>query len=208
MFDDFESWVLRLTYFFLMGLTILGILSFCFSFLILGLTILGLFKDSLIFFPGLLEGKTPRKGHRDYLRSVAYSPDGSRLISGSDDRTIKIWNVSTGQCLQTLTGHTDYVWEVSYRPDGKRIASGSFDETIKIWDADTGKCLTTLTGHSDVVDSVAYSPSGKSLASGSDDYTIRLWDIHSHAQSSNRSNPKGTRPISQRKIGKLVEAFV
>ena len=117
------------------------------------------------------------KGHFNWVRSVAYSPDGQTLASGSDDNTIKLWNVNTGNLLQTFTGHSDLVWSVAYSPDGQTLASGSWDKTIKLWDVKTGKLLQTLEGHSDLVWSVAYSPDGQTLASGSGDDTIKLWNV-------------------------------
>ncbi|MBO7224392.1 MAG: hypothetical protein J6V35_00595, partial [Bacteroidales bacterium] len=73
------------------------------------------------------------EGHSSLVKSVAYSPDGTKIISGSADYTIKIWNANTGQCLKTLEGHSNDVWSVAYSPDGTKIISGSADYTIKIW---------------------------------------------------------------------------
>ena len=115
-------------------------------------------------------------GHSDYVHSVAYSPDGSRIISGSDDNTIKIWDVNIGTCLKTLEGHSNYVGSVSFSPDSIRIISGSYDKTIKIWDANMGVCIKSLYGHSGYVQSVAYSPDGSRIISGSADKTIKMWD--------------------------------
>jgi WD40 repeat protein len=114
-------------------------------------------------------------GHSDYLYSVAYSPDGRYLASGSKDRTIKIWEVATGKGLRTLTGHSGVVLSVAYSPDGRYLASGSQDKTIKIWEVATGK-VRTLTGHYMTFWSVAYSPDGRYLASGSSDKTIKIWE--------------------------------
>ena len=72
-------------------------------------------------------------GHSDYVLSVAYSLDGTKIISGSDDKTIKIWDANTGECLKTLEGHSSNVQSVAYSPDGTKIISGSQDTTIKIW---------------------------------------------------------------------------
>ena len=114
-------------------------------------------------------------GHSHNVYSVAYSPDGTKFISGSRDKTIKIWDANTGQCLKTLEGHTNSVRSVAYSPDGTKFISGSYDYTIKIWDANTGECLETLEGHSGSVKSVSYSPDGKNIISGSDDKTIKIW---------------------------------
>ncbi|MFM6474261.1 MAG: serine/threonine protein kinase, partial [Dolichospermum sp.] len=72
-------------------------------------------------------------GHSDWVWSVAYSPDGQTLASGSDDKTIKLWNARTGKLLQTFTGHSRSVGSLAYSPDGQTLASGSEDKTIKIW---------------------------------------------------------------------------
>ena len=73
-------------------------------------------------------------GHTDAVWSVAFSPDGQRIVSGSDDKTVKIWDANNGKELKTLTGHYT-VWSVAFSPDGQRIVSGSRDNTLKIWDA-------------------------------------------------------------------------
>ncbi|MDZ8264568.1 eIF2A-related protein, partial [Nostoc sp. ChiQUE01b] len=89
----------------------------------------------------------------------------------------KLWDVSTGKAIKTLTGHSSRVNSVVFSPDGKTLASGSADNTIKLWDVSTGKAMKTLTGHSSRVISVVFSPDGKTLASGSGDKTIKLWDV-------------------------------
>ncbi|WP_445638558.1 WD40 domain-containing protein [Nostoc sp. DSM 114161] len=117
------------------------------------------------------------EGHSSSVISVGFSPDGKTLASGSFDKTIKLWDVSTGKAIKTLTGHSSSVISVGFSPDGKTLASGSFDKTIKLWDVSTGKAIKTLTGHSSSVISVGFSPDGKTLASGSFDKTIKLWDV-------------------------------
>jgi WD40 repeat protein len=118
------------------------------------------------------------RGHRDRIRSVAFSPDAQQLISSSDDQTLKIWQIPTGDCLQTLKGHTNSVFSVALNRD-QIIASGSTDHTVKLWSAVTGRCLKTLTGYTNSIFSVAFHPQGQLLASGSTDRMIRLWDLAS-----------------------------
>jgi len=86
-------------------------------------------------------------GHTGSVLSVAFSPDGETLASGSSDNTIKLWDVSSGVLLRTLTGHTGNVLSVAFSPDGKTLASGSSDDTIKLWDESRGALIRTLTGH-------------------------------------------------------------
>ncbi|KAK5661879.1 hypothetical protein OQA88_9987 [Cercophora sp. LCS_1] len=123
-----------------------------------------------------LDGLLTLEGHRNPVQSVAFSPDGQRLASGSNDQTVKIWDPASGQCLQTLEGHRDSVQSVAFSPDGQRLASGSNDQTVKIWDPASGQCLQTLEGHYNLVQSVAFSPDGQRLASGSNDQTVKIWD--------------------------------
>ncbi|OCR01182.1 serine/threonine protein kinase [Oscillatoriales cyanobacterium USR001] len=117
-------------------------------------------------------------GHSSFVNSIAISPDGMILASGSWDRTIKLWNVKTGELITTLTGHSDRVNSVAISPDGMILASGSSDETIKLWNLSGGDLICTLPGHSIGVNSVAISPDGRMIAScGGSDHTIKLWNI-------------------------------
>ncbi|WP_235656347.1 WD40 repeat domain-containing protein, partial [Fischerella thermalis] len=115
--------------------------------------------------------------HSGFVSSVAISPDGQTMVSGSCDDTIKIWCLSTGTLLDCLTKHSDGVNTVAISPDGKTLVSGSDDNTIKIWSLSTGKLLRTLTEHSNSVMTVAISPDGQTLVSGSYDNTIKIWSL-------------------------------
>ncbi|SCO78478.1 related to vegetatible incompatibility protein HET-E-1 [Fusarium oxysporum] len=116
------------------------------------------------------------EGHGHRVTSVAFSADGQWIASGSFDKTVKIWDASTGGCLRTLEGHNDSVLSVAVSPDSKWITSSSYDKTVKIWDASTGACVQTLEGHSDSVLSVAFSADSQWITSGSYDKTIKIWD--------------------------------
>src|SRR2546423_461098 len=89
---------------------------------------------------------------------VVFSLDGKRIASGSEDRTIRVWDAQTGKEQLSLKGHTDIVRSVCFSPDGKRIASASYDNIVKVWDAHTGQETITFTGHTDLVSSVCFSP--------------------------------------------------
>ncbi|MCE2668650.1 MAG: WD40 repeat domain-containing protein [Microcystis sp. 49638_E5] len=129
----------------------------------------------------LLNRKSERnrlEGHGRYVHSVNFSPNGKTLVSGSDDKTIKLWNVETGQKLHTFEGHGGPVYSVNFSPDeGKTLVSGSDDKTIKLWNVETGQEIRTLKEHGGTVYSVNFSPDGKTLVSGSDDKTIKLWNV-------------------------------
>lgn len=123
---------------------------------------------------------TPRArldGHAHGVISVAFSPDGSSLISGGFDRVAKLWGVEAGLEWATLSGHAGWVAAVGFSPDGSMLATGSHDQDIKLWDAATGQELATLPGHTGNVYAVAFSPDGNQLASGSLDGTVRVWDL-------------------------------
>jgi WD40 repeat protein/tRNA A-37 threonylcarbamoyl transferase component Bud32 len=122
-------------------------------------------------------------GHSEPIRCVAFSPDGSRIVSASDDKTLKLWDATTGRETRTLAGHLGRVTSVAFSPDGTRIVSGSDDKTLKLWDVTKGKQTISLGGHAGPVWSVAFSPDGKWIASGSWDKTLRVWDAATGKQS-------------------------
>jgi len=120
----------------------------------------------------------PLKGHTSFVWSVAFSPDGRYIVSGSGDKMIQIWDAQTGgQVGSPLQGHTATVLSVAFSPDGRHIVSCSNDKTIQLWDAQTGAQVgNPLQGHTLSVLSVAFSPDGRHIVSGSLDTTIRLWN--------------------------------
>jgi Tol biopolymer transport system component len=115
------------------------------------------------------------RGHTHLVTSVAFSPDGRRLFTGSADKTAKVWDAATGTEVLTLRGHTDPVTSVAFSPDGRRLLTGSEDKTAKVWDAQTGTEVLTLRGHTGFVLSVAFSPDGRRILTGSQDGTARIW---------------------------------
>src|SRR6266567_3315417 len=111
--------------------------------------------------------------------AVAWSPDGTRIVSGGNDNTIQVWNATTGQRLVTYTGHLGSVWAVAWSPDGRRIASGGNDSTVQVWDGASAHRLLTFTRHTAPVRGVAWSPDGTRIASASQDGTVQVWDAKS-----------------------------
>lgn len=114
--------------------------------------------------------------HTRSVRAVAFSPDGSKLASGGDNKTIYIWDVKNLNSYINFEGKG--VASVCFSPDGSKLASCDYDNKIRLWDLRTGQLNRIFEGHTDWVRSVSFSPRGDHLASGSDDQTIRLWDIH------------------------------
>ncbi|HEV3310716.1 MAG TPA: NB-ARC domain-containing protein, partial [Chloroflexota bacterium] len=118
-------------------------------------------------------------GHQGLVTSLALSPDGQRIVSGSDDRTVAVWDLESGTRIHQLSGHQGLVTSLAVSPDGRRIISGSDDRTVAVWDLESGTRIHRLTGHQDWVRSVAVSPDGRRIVSGSDDRTVAVWDLES-----------------------------
>ncbi len=114
-------------------------------------------------------------GHSGPVRSLVFSSDG-KLASGSEDKTVRVWDGTTGQQLWASDAHKDGILAVTFSSDGKKLASASKDKTVKLWDVTTAQQLVELIGHKFEVSTVAFSPDGKTVATGGEDKTIKLWD--------------------------------
>ena len=121
---------------------------------------------------------------KDPIHSVCFTVDGSRIVSGSGDATVKLWDAESGQLLRTFgggEGHSRPVTAVAMTEDGTRIASGGSDNVVKIWDFASGKLCHTLRGHTLGVTAVAFFAAGRRLVTGSWDKTVKVWDAESGA---------------------------
>jgi WD40 repeat protein len=116
--------------------------------------------------------------HSMEVNTVAFSPEGSRVVSGSGDGTLKLWEAQSGRLIRTLEVHAA-VAAVAFSLDGVRVLSGNWDNTVKLWDAATGELVRSFVGHSAYVHSVAFSPDGRHVVSGSSDKTLKLWEVAS-----------------------------
>lgn len=119
------------------------------------------------------------RGHSGPIVSASVSPDGSRIVTASGDKTARLWDTSTGMLIATLSGHEKRVNSAVFSPDGLLIATGSEDNSARIWNATTGGLLRELRGHTNSVNQVAFSGDGKFVVSASGDTTARIWDVQS-----------------------------
>lgn len=123
----------------------------------------------------------PLHGHTYWVASLAFSPDGEWLASGSYDRTLCLWHWRTGELVHVLHGHTEWVWSVAFHPQPTAthqwLASCGSDNTVRLWEAHSGQLIRTFYGHTNWVRAVTFSPDGALLISGSSDETIKWWDV-------------------------------
>ena len=117
------------------------------------------------------------EGHTYLVCAVALTADGKRAISGSSDKTLRVWDLEGNQPPRVLEGHTGAVHAVALTADGKRAVSGSDDKTLRVWDLEGNQSPRVLEGHTDAVQAVALTADGKRAVSGSDDKTLRVWDL-------------------------------
>jgi WD40 repeat protein len=142
--------------------------------------------------------------HSDWVRCLSFTPDGTKLVSGSFDKTIKLWHLATGTAIQTLNDHQKGVFALAISADGKLLASGSWDELIKLWNLETGTLLENLTQHQASVRSLAISPDSNTLISGSFDRTIVLWNLPDGTVSKTITDDEPIAAIALSADGKFV----
>ncbi len=122
------------------------------------------------------------QGHEGRVSSVAVSPDSAFIVTGSDDRTARIWDAKSGAARAVLEGHKSLVTNVAVSPDSAFIVTGSEDDTARIWDAKSGIERAVLEGHESLVLDVAVSPDNTSIVTGSYDHTARIWEVYKDKQ--------------------------
>ena len=124
--------------------------------------------------------------------SVAYSPDGNKLVTGNSDTLLHVWDPSSGRQLETLAGHTKAVHAVAFSPDGLLLASGSADQKVRLWDVESGNERGTFTGHTDEVSAVEFSPDGETIVSGGKDGGHQVLGLAKRTRGRNPKRAQGT----------------
>jgi WD40 repeat protein len=116
-------------------------------------------------------------GHSSEITSVAVAPDGRTVLTGSMDRTARLWDVATGAEVRRFEGHTSGVQSAAFGPDGRTVLTGSSDGTVRLWAVATGTEIRRFEGHSSEIHAVAFSSDGRAVLTGSGDKTARLWNV-------------------------------
>src|SRR6266581_3487595 len=130
----------------------------------------------LMTYRGHAQSVLPAPDSPRSVLSIAWSPDGKHIASGSRDRTVQVWDAATGKGILIYRYHFVAVFAVAWSPDGKHIASGGRDRVVRVWDVSTGGDTLTYEDHAEIVWAVAWSPNGKFIASGSSDGTVQVWN--------------------------------
>jgi WD40 repeat protein len=132
------------------------------------------------------------RGHEDHIRAVAVFPDERRMVTGSEDKTLRLWDLKTGVMLKKMVGHSCRVWRLAVSQDGKLIASGDEEGGLIVWHGETGEALTQpIQAHSGVIYSLIFSPDGTMLATGSRDETMKQWNTKTWEQQGDPINCGG-----------------
>jgi WD40 repeat protein len=142
--------------------------------------------------------------HSDWVRCLSFTPDGTKLVSGSFDKTIKLWQLSTGEVIHTLADRPKGVFALAVSPNGKFLVSGSWDETIELWNLETATLLQNLVQHTASVRSLAISADSQTLISGSFDRTIKLWHLPNGVVTKTITSPEPIAAIALSADGKFL----
>jgi hypothetical protein len=119
------------------------------------------------------------EGHTDRVWACAVTPDGRHVVSASEDKTLKVWELARGRAVATLEGHTSLVNACAVTPDGRHVVSASDDQTLKVWELASGRAVATLEGHTSLVNACAVTPDGRHVVSASEDQTLKIWELAS-----------------------------